>query len=1151
MKKILIKKCILFLVINRIYGFKNKYFKMERTSEVTEIYNSLLNRNPSGEELDFFHSNPYDKTRIENIIKKSMEYYNKVLSDLKEEKHKKNQESVILLSNESFGGLITHSTYLKEKINGKVYIIPSNTELLINYTKSFKNLIWQNNFTKLIPKLDNQKYIYYVHTKSEIWQPKDIASVKNNHPLIDIYIFVSEDVKNSFFKNVFKIKNFFIIENEVKFIPNNKKEIKNFFISSGSYYDLKNHHHLVQEFAKLPKNCFLEIYGDIKDQTYFNNLKKLVKVLDHNIKLFTYSTKYIERLKEAEYFCLFSKSEGCCYSILEAMNFNKKIICSKECNNFDSIRLYPDKFVGKTLKIFEEKKGFTRSLWKQNIDINFLLSRKYYNKCAVIFFHKNIKKIYAKSWVEQCINSVLNQTYRNFDILEINYGNDDYSLFENFNLKCGHYFYKKDFPTHVEAMNFVINQGFNYFNYDVIFNTNLDDYYMPNRFEEQLEALENGNYLCSSMMNYINENNDVTLHWTPEKFGMKCQGLYIESEEIKIQLNKNHNVINHSCVAYHKHFWQSFDQHHNLLRYRDDKPFEDLGLWKRAINNDIPITIVNKTHIHYRIHSNQIGSKDTNSDQTDKGYKQEMSTLSNRVGIFLICTGSYINFLEPLITSIENNFLRHYPKTYFVSTDQVDKATEILKNYKHNIKHIFRKGFPLDTLYRYKYILEHATDLETQTDIVYYMDVDMKVTDTIDIEIYPTLNKPLIGTKHPGFAYKNTNGSPETSPLSLAFIEPNEYKNCYIAGGFNGGYTCYFLNMARTINKNINIDKTNDVMAVWHDESHLNRYFISNFDKFKVLSPEYCYPEKYHEIIPCNCRLLALYKNHSFVRNNFVKKKVLVKAMGGIGNILFQLGCGFALAKEKNMDLALEVNQKDELRESIFNYFLFDNVLRVKKEEDDSYFNLTESQKNYYNISEDLMKSSNVYLIGFFQSCLFFRNVFDDFKTMLNFKIKEVANIIMKEIKKKNNKKIVAMHVRGGDYVLKKDYHYNLTSKYYQNCLSHIDRENSQIILFTDDLKFAKQYENLYDISIHTILNKLIDSSLSYLKNAELDFFLISLCDAIICANSTFSLWASYFSNSSEIYIPNKWFTKESYQETKHFNPEELKLNFNYKILDS
>ena len=181
-----------------------------------------------------------------------------------------------------------------------------------------------------------------------------------------------------------------------------------------------------------------------------------------------------------------------------------------------------------------------------------------------------------------------------------------------------------------------------------------------------------------------------------------------------------------------------------------------------------------------------------------------------------------------------------------------------------------------------------------------------------------------------------------------------------------------FLNMARTINKNINIDKTNDVMAVWHDESHLNRYFISNFDKFKVLSPEYCYPEKYHEIIPCNCRLLALYKNHSFVRNNFVKKKVLVKAMGGIGNILFQLGCGFALAKEKNMDLALEVNQKDELRESIFNYFLFDNVLRVKKEEDDSYFNLTESQKNYYNISEDLMKSSNVYLIGFFQSCLFF-----------------------------------------------------------------------------------------------------------------------------------------------------------------------------------
>ena len=50
-------------------------------------------------------------------------------------------------------------------------------------------------------------------------------------------------------------------------------------------------------------------------------------------------------------------------------------------------------------------------------------------------------------------------------------------------------------------MVYLLNIGFE--NYDIIFNTNLDDYYMYNRFEKQLECLNNGYTLCSSIMNYI------------------------------------------------------------------------------------------------------------------------------------------------------------------------------------------------------------------------------------------------------------------------------------------------------------------------------------------------------------------------------------------------------------------------------------------------------------------------------------------------------------------------------------------------------------------------------------------------------------------------------------------------------------------------
>ena len=51
----------------------------------------------------------------------------------------------------------------------------------------------------------------------------------------------------------------------------------------------------------------------------------------------------IDRLKEAEYFCLFSKTGGCSYAILEAMSLNKKIICTNETITFQQINYYPYK----------------------------------------------------------------------------------------------------------------------------------------------------------------------------------------------------------------------------------------------------------------------------------------------------------------------------------------------------------------------------------------------------------------------------------------------------------------------------------------------------------------------------------------------------------------------------------------------------------------------------------------------------------------------------------------------------------------------------------------------------------------------------------------------------------------------------------------
>lgn len=48
-------------------------------------------------------------------------------------------------------------------------------------------------------------------------------------------------------------------------------------------------------------------------------------------------------------------------------------------------------------------------------------------------------------------------------------------------------------------------------------------------------------------------------------------------------------------------------------------------------------------------------------------------------------------------------------------------------------------------------------------------------------------------------------------------------------------------------------------MAVWHDESHWNRYCIDH-KPTTILSPSYCYPESWN--LPYKKRLLALDKDH-------------------------------------------------------------------------------------------------------------------------------------------------------------------------------------------------------------------------------------------------------------------------------------------------
>jgi hypothetical protein len=221
------------------------------------------------------------------------------------------------------------------------------------------------------------------------------------------------------------------------------------------------------------------------------------------------------------------------------------------------------------------------------------------NKIGVIFFHKNIKNIYKERWIKKSIESILNQTYQDFKIYEINYGEENNSIVKEFfpdfnNLD----FYFSSCSDHAKAMNFILDRAFED-GCDFVFNTNLDDYYDSSRIEKQLVKLIEGYDIVSSDFCYIEElNGEDTVTFNKN----------IKSDtDIKLNLDRGHNVIAHPVVAYSKKFWE------NNRYLPEEIPSEDLNLWKRSINSGFTFCILDDVLLYYRLHQNQITGNNSSS----------------------------------------------------------------------------------------------------------------------------------------------------------------------------------------------------------------------------------------------------------------------------------------------------------------------------------------------------------------------------------------------------------------------------------------------------------------------------------------------------------------------------------------------------------
>lgn len=197
----------------------------------------------------------------------------------------------------------------------------------------------------------------------------------------------------------------------------------------------------------------------------------------------------------------------------------------------------------------------------------------------------------------------------------------------------------------------------------------------------------------------------------------------------------------------------------------------------------------------------------------------------------IIATGKYSRFVPKLVASMQQFFVvGKYEVTPIVLTDSNDPMPGVVRKTPC-------LGWPGSTLKRYHVLLEHRELIE-QFDFVLHLDADLRFVAPVEEEVIGY----SVGVLSPvGYDWPKERLPFERRPESRACV-PEGQGERYYGGSINGGYTDQFLAMAEAVVEGVNEDEKNGILAKFHEESHLNKFYVEHPPQV-TLPPSYLWPE--------------------------------------------------------------------------------------------------------------------------------------------------------------------------------------------------------------------------------------------------------------------------------------------------------------------
>jgi len=230
--------------------------------------------------------------------------------------------------------------------------------------------------------------------------------------------------------------------------------------------------------------------------------------------------------------------------------------------------------------------------------------------------------------------------------------------------------------------------------------------------------------------------------------------------------------------------------------------------------------------------------------------------------IFVIATGKYITYFKDLYNDLSGcaNYVGRIDLVLLTDQNFEENNEAQFRKIKVYKKHAAFDDWVSATLLRFKQITKYESELPKQN--IVWLDADMRIVNPKEFCEQILAMKNMTFARHPGFLFSFTkfrnfgfrrtmktlisytqrvfhgqifNGTWENNRISSAYIKSSDRRR-YIHGAIWGGPKENFVEMCRELDRLVDDDLKNDYIALWHDESHINRYFAANRNTCKTFT---------------------------------------------------------------------------------------------------------------------------------------------------------------------------------------------------------------------------------------------------------------------------------------------------------------------------